>query len=102
MNMQGQNMKEKDMVNDVLAGTKASMTSYTNAIGECSNTSLRNALTQLRSEAEQFQNQLGQIATQKNYYPSSQQATNQDKQQVKNALSQGMTGGGTTGGQGMQ
>jgi len=87
------NMQERDMVNDILYGTKASMTSYTNAIGECSNKSLRNALTQLRAEAEQFQDQLSQIATQKGYYPTSQNATPQNKQQIKSELSKNMTGG---------
>lgn len=83
------NMKERDMVSDVLSGTKASMSTYTNAIAECSNPTLRNALVQLRSEAEQFQNQLSQLATQKGYYPPAQQATQQEKQQVKSQLSQG-------------
>lgn len=86
------NMQEKDMVNDILSGTKASMTSYTNAIGECSNKSLRNAFTQLRSEAEQFQDQLAQIAIQKGYYPTSQNANQQDKQQIKSELSKNITG----------
>ncbi|MDK2917614.1 MAG: hypothetical protein PWQ37_347 [Candidatus Petromonas sp.] len=85
-------MQERDMVNDVLSMTKASMSDYTKAIGECSNTSLRNALTQLRGEAEQFQNQLAQIATQKGYYTTAQNVTPQDRQQVKSQLSQGMTG----------
>lgn len=92
------NMQERDMVNDVLSGTKSSMVTYTNAIGECSNKSLKNALTQLRAEAEQFQDQLGQIATQKGYYPPAQNATPQDKQQLKSALSKNMSGGNMTGG----
>lgn len=83
-------MQEKHMVCDVLSMTKASMSDYTNSIGACSNQSLRNALTQLRTEAEQFQNQLAQLATQKGYYPTSQPATPQDKQQLKTQLSQGM------------
>ncbi|MCT4566380.1 MAG: spore coat protein [Maledivibacter sp.] len=82
-------MQEKEMVCDVLSMTKASMSDYTNSIGGCSNQSLRNALTQLRAEAEQFQNQLAQIATQKGYYPTSQPATQQDKQQLKSQLTQG-------------
>ena len=83
-------MKEKDMVCDVLTMTKGSMSDYTKSIGECSNQSLRNALTQLRAEAEQFQNELAQIATSKGYYVSSQPATAQDKQNLKSQLSQGM------------
>lgn len=82
-------MQEKHMVCDVLSTTKASMSDYTTSIGECSNKSLRDVLTQLRSEAEQFQDQLAQIATQKGYYPTSQPATQQDKQQLKTQLNQG-------------
>ncbi len=81
-------MQEKHMVCDVLSMTKASMSDYTTAIGESSNPSLKNAYTQLRSEAEQFQNQLAQIAIQKKYYPTSQPATVQDKQQLKTQLNQ--------------
>ncbi len=98
--MQIQGMSEREMVNDVLTGTKASMSDYTTAIAECNNKSLKNALIQLRAEAEQFQEQLGQIATQKGYYPSSPNASAQVKQQVKSELSKGMSGAGFTG-QGM-
>ena len=83
-------MQEKHMVCDVLSMTKASMSDYTTSIGECSNQSLRTALTQLRSEAEHFQDQLAQIATQKGYYPTSQPATAKDKQELKSQLSQGV------------
>ncbi len=79
-------MQEKDMVCDVLSMTKQSMSDYTKSIGECSNKSLRSALTQLRAEAEQFQEQLGEIATQKGYYAASQSASTQDKNHVKSEL----------------
>ncbi|MBS4539250.1 spore coat protein [Clostridium sp. D2Q-11] len=82
-------MKEKDMVNDVLSMTKASIGAYTNAIAATSNMELRTSLEQLRNEAEQFQYELGKIANQKGYYPSPEIANHQDRQQIKNKLTQG-------------
>ncbi|MGF7060361.1 spore coat protein [Brassicibacter mesophilus] len=81
-------MQERDMVNDVLTMTKASMGSYEVAIGCCSNQQLRSALQKLRDEAEQFQYQLYQIAEQKGYYTPAQQASQQEITQLKNQLSQ--------------
>lgn len=85
-------MQEKDMVSDILCGTKASIDSYTKAITECANQQLRGTLQQLRDEAEQFQYQLFQIAEQKGYYVPAPQANSKDIQQVKS----GLTGGGMT------
>lgn len=84
-------MKEKDMVSDVLAGTKASIDSYTKAITECANQQLRGTLQQLRNEAEQFQYQLFQIAEQKGYYTPAPTADQKTIQQVKNGLTGGTT-----------
>ncbi|SDY97079.1 Coat F domain-containing protein [Proteiniborus ethanoligenes] len=82
-------MQERDIVNDVLSMTKASMQCYGTAISECSNQQLRSALQKLRDEAEQFQYQLYQIAEQKGYYTPAQNANQQDISQVKNQLNQG-------------
>ncbi|HSH36850.1 spore coat protein [Schnuerera sp.] len=83
-------MQEKDMVNDAITTTKASIDSYTKAITECANQQLRSTLQQLRDEAEQFQYQLFQIAEQKGYYVPAPTANSNDVQQVKS----GLTGGG--------
>lgn len=83
-------MKEKDMVNDVLAMTKASIGTYTNALASTSCTELRTVLEQLRNDAEQFHYELGKIAGQKGYYPAPEIANKQDRQQIKNKLTQGM------------
>lgn len=83
-------MQEKDMVNDVLAMTKAGMNEYTRAIGEASNQNLRQTLQQMRDGDEQFQYSLYQLAEQKGYYQSAQSANQQDMQQIKSQLSQGM------------
>ncbi|RKD30612.1 spore coat protein [Thermohalobacter berrensis] len=87
-------MQERDIVNDVLAMTKASLSDYTKAISECSNQQLRGALQQLRGEAEQFQSQLAQIATQKNYYQPAGQVSSQERQQLKSQLTQAQGVGG--------
>ena len=79
-------MQEKDMVMDILCGTKASINSYTKAIVETSNQQLRTTLQNLRNEAEQFQYQLYQIAEQKGYYVPAPQAAQGDVQQVKSKL----------------
>lgn len=81
-------MQEKDMVNDVLAMTKASMKEYQTSIAEASNPGLRSALQQLRDDAEQFHYQLFQIAEQKGYYKPAEAATDQQMMNVKNDLSQ--------------
>ena len=83
-------MQEKDMVSDILGGTKASINNYTKAITECANQQLRSTLTQLRSEAEQFQYQLFQIAEQKGYYTPAPPADSNSIQQVKSGLTGGM------------
>lgn len=82
-------MQEKDMVSDVLSGTKASLNNYTKAISECANQQLRNTLTQLRNADEQFQYQLFQIAEQKGYYMPAPTANQKDIQEIKS----GLTGG---------
>ncbi|MDD3839754.1 MAG: spore coat protein [Clostridia bacterium] len=81
-------MKEKDMVNDVLSMINSSLTTYANAISECSNSQLRQTFQQIRNSDEQFQWQLSQVATQKGYYQPAEQANIQDIQKVKSAFSQ--------------
>lgn len=79
-------MQEKDMVNDAINTTKASISCYQTAITECANQELRSTLQQLRNEAEQFQYQLFQLAEQKGYYNPAPTAKADDLQEVKDAL----------------
>ncbi|WP_353093366.1 spore coat protein [Tissierella praeacuta] len=79
-------MQERDIVNDILAGTKASINSYTTAIMECSNQQLRTTLQTLRNEAEQMQYQLYQMAEQKGYYTAAPAANQNDINQIKTTL----------------
>jgi spore coat protein CotF len=82
-------MDEKDMVNDILSMTKASLTGYAKAISECSNKDLRQTLQQIRDSDEQFQFQLYQLAEQKNYYQPAENASQKDIEQVKTLFNQG-------------
>ena len=80
-------MQEKDIVLDILSGSKASIGSYTTAITECSNPQLRSTLQTLRNEAETAQYQLWQIASQKGYYVPAPVADQNSVNQVKTNLS---------------
>lgn len=83
-------LQEKDMVNDVLSMTKAGMSNYTVAIGECCDQNLRSTLQQMRAGDEKFQYDLYKIAEQKGYYQPAQKADDQEVQNLKSQLSQGM------------
>ena len=76
-------MQEKDMVADVLSMTKASLGSYAKAIAETQNQQLRSTLQQIRNQDEQFQYQLFQVASQKNYYHPAQIASQQEISQIQ-------------------
>jgi len=85
-------MQERDIVNDLIVGTKASINAYTTAIQECSNQQLRSTLQNLRNEAEQFQYQLYQMAEQKGYYTPAPQANKNDINQIKSSLQSAISG----------
>lgn len=98
-------MQERDIVNDILGGTKASINCYTMAIQECSNQQLRSVLQTLRNEAEQMQYQLYQMAEQKGYYTPAPPANKNDVNQIKTTLTSAVsstTAAGTNQGQQMQ
>lgn len=80
-------MQERDILNDLLGGAKASISCYTTAIVECSNQQLRSTFQTLRTEAEQMQYQLYQMAEQKGYYMPAPEANKNDVQQIKTSLS---------------
>jgi len=82
----GGTMQEKAMVNDALASIKGSLTTYTTAISECSNPSLRSALQQIRNGDETSQYELFQIAQSKGYYQPASMADDSEVQQIKSQL----------------
>jgi len=86
-------MNEKDMVLDILSGTKASIAGYAKAIVECSDQNLRQTFQQMRDGDEKFQYDLYKIAEQKGYYKASCPASSSDMSTVKSFLNQGATSG---------
>ena len=85
-------LQEKDMVLDILSGTKASLSNYAKVIMETANPTLRQTFQQMRDGDEKFQYDLYKIAEQKGYYPVSPNATQQDMQSVRQDLCAGPTG----------
>jgi len=80
-------LTDKEMVNDILASTNASLTKYANVISETANQQLRSTIQQIRNSDEQFQYQLYQMAEQKGFYKPAAQADTQDIQTVKSQIS---------------
>lgn len=81
-------MDEKYMVNDILQGVKAELTTYQGVISETENTTLRQTIQQIRNNDEAFQYELFKVATAKGYYNPASQATQDEINQVKNEVSQ--------------
>ena len=81
-------MDEKTMVNDVLDGVKASLTTYQGVISEAENMQLRQTIQQIRNNDESFQYELFKIAQAKGYYKPAQPATVTEIQTVKTELQQ--------------
>lgn len=79
-------MDEKTMVNDVLDGVKASLTTYQGVISEAENMQLRQTIQQIRNSDESFQYELFKIAQNKAYYKPAQPATITEIQTVKTEL----------------
>ncbi len=79
-------MDEKTMVNDILSGLKASLTTYQGVISEAENIQLRQTVQQIRNNDESFQYELFKVAQSKGYYKPAAQATVTEIQTVKNEL----------------
>jgi len=80
-------MQERDMVNDVLSGVKASLATYAKTIAECNDPNLRQTFQQMRDADEKFQFELYKIAHQKGYYQPAPQADQGQCLQLKNHIS---------------
>ena len=85
-------MQEKDMVLDVLNGSKASLSNYAKMIVECSCPNLRQTFQQMRDGDEKFHYELYKLAEQKGYYNPASAATPQEITSVKSTLSQSQAG----------
>ena len=86
-----QSMQEKDIVLDVLAGSKSSVTGYASFITETANPTLRQTFQQMRDGDEKFQYDLYKIAEQKGYYICSPAANPQDMSNIKSSLAAACT-----------
>lgn len=79
-------MDEKTMVNDILSGVKASLTTYQGVISEAENMQLRQTIQQIRNNDESFQYELFKVAQTKGYYKPAEPATAIEIETVKNEL----------------
>ena len=79
-------MDEKTMVNDILDGGKAELTTYQGVISEAENMQLRQTIQQIRNNDESFQYELFKIAQTKGYYKPAAQATEMEIEKVKTEL----------------
>ncbi len=84
-------MQERDMVLDVLSGTKSSIGNYAKVISECSDQNLRQTFQQMRNGDEKFQYDLYKVAEQKGYYTPAPSAGQQDVAGVKSSLTKAAT-----------
>lgn len=80
-------MEEKYMVNDILEGTKAMLTTYQGVISEAENMQLRQTIQQIRNNDEAFQYELFKVAELKGYYTPAAKTDQLQIQQVKNEVS---------------
>lgn len=80
-------MQEKDMVLDVLTGTKSSLATYAKTIAECNDQKLRETFQQMRNSDEKFQYDLYKLAHQKGYYQPAPPADQAQCMQLKNHIS---------------
>ena len=81
-------MDEKTMVNDILEGTKAELTTFQGVISETENMQLRQTIQQIRNSSESFQYELFKVAQAKGYYKPAQKATVTEINTVKTELQQ--------------
>ena len=88
-------MQEKDMVFDVLSGTKASLGTYAKVITECNDQNLRATFQQMRDGDEKFQFDLYKIAAQKGYYTPAPVANQEDTSSIRSTLSANFSSSGT-------
>lgn len=81
-------MEEKTMVNDILDGVKAELTTYQGVISEAENMQLRQTIQQIRNNCESFQYELFKVAQTKGYYKPAAKATPEEINTVKTELEQ--------------
>lgn len=82
------NLNEKTMVNDTLAGINGELVRYGEMIAQTENPQLKQTLKQIRNQCETSQEEIYQIAREKQYYIPAAQATSEEVAHVKSILTQ--------------
>lgn len=82
-------MDEKTMVSDTLVGINGELVRYGEMISQTENPQLKATLKQIRNQCEQSQEEIYQIARNKQYYVPAAKATREEIEHVKMILSQG-------------
>ena len=82
-------MQEKTMVADTLAGINGELVHYAEMIPQTENKELKSTLKQFRMACEQSQEELYQIARDKQYYVPASKATAEEIQHVKGLFTTG-------------
>ncbi len=79
-------MDEKTMVSDTLAGINGELVRYGEMIPQTENMQLKQTLKQFRNQCEQSQEELYQIARNKQYYVPAARATREEVDHVRSVL----------------
>lgn len=93
-------MQEQAMVTDALSTINSGLKSLGDMISQAEDQELRQTLQQMRNDAETCQHELYTIAKNKNYYPPSQKATEEEITNLRSICSQ--SGQSAQGGQSVQ
>ena len=81
-------MDEKTMVSDALVGVNGELKMFGDMIPQTENKELKQCLKQIRNQCEMSQENLYQLAREKNYYVPAAKATREEVEHVKNILTQ--------------
>lgn len=81
-------MIEKIMVVDTLTGINGELVRYAEMIPQTENKELKQTLKQMRNQCEMSQEEIYQIAREKQYYVPASKATEEEVQHVKSILTQ--------------
>lgn len=81
-------MIEKMMVVDTLTGINGELVRYAEMIPQTENKELKQTLKQMRNQCEMSQEEIYQIAREKQYYVPASKATEEEVQHVKSILTQ--------------
>lgn len=84
-------MNEKTMVADTLAGINGELVRYGEMIPQTENAQLKQTLKQIRNQCEMSQEEIYNIARERNYYVPAAEAKADEISHVKSVLTQQQT-----------